>query len=313
MNHVLPVDPKALPLPAVQRFTTLPNGLEIACQSAKETEHIYDDIFAHRVYLSHGITLWDGACVFDVGGNIGLFTVFVHQHYRDAVTYTFEPAPPLFEVLQYNAARHGGSCKLFHCGVSDTFKTARLSFYPYSSGMSSFYGDVEEEKEVLLSVLENQKRAGDSEADAFAENPEEFLDARFTREEFDCPLVPLSDVIRREGVETIDLLKVDVQKSELDVLHGLEKADWPRIRQVAMEVHNFGGELDEARGLLEGQGFSVRVEQDPLYVDSVMFNLFAVRKDLYQSLSGGAASRKAASGQRRKQAFTRLRKQRRNR
>ena len=94
------LDPTVVPPPPAQRLTTLPNGLEIACQTAKEVEHIYDDVFAHRVYLSHGVTLWDGATVFDVGGNIGLFTVFVHQSYRNVSTYTFEPAPPLFQIVR---------------------------------------------------------------------------------------------------------------------------------------------------------------------------------------------------------------------
>lgn len=313
---VAAIDPKTVPTPAVQRFCTLPNGLEIACQSAKETEHIYDDIFIQRVYLSHGITLWDGATVFDVGGNIGLFTVFVHQCFRDVVSYTFEPAPPIFEILTYNTARHGGSCKLFPCGVSDSAKTAALTFYPYSSGMSSFYGDVEEEKDVLRRILENQTKAGDGEAATFATDPEEFLDARLTRVEVERPLLPLSEIIRQEGVETIDLLKIDVQKSELDVLYGLEAADWPKVRQIAIEVHDLDGQLDAARQLLAEQGFNVVVVQDPLYAGSVMYNLFAVRKDLYRSLGGARAEVMPPAGPtagdpRRRQAFARFRQQRR--
>ena len=311
-RRIAPVDPQAAPLPAVQRFCTLPNGLEIACQSAKETEHIYQDIFEHRVYLSNGITLWDGACVFDVGGNIGLFTVFVHQAYQDVVTYTFEPAPPLFEILRYNAARHGGNCKLFPCGVSDRDATASLTFYPYSSGMSSFYADTDEEKEVLRAVLENQSRSGDSEADAVLRLSDEFLDARFTAVSFECPLVPLSRIIRQEGIAFIDLLKIDVQKSELDVLHGLEPEDWPKVRQIAMEVHDLDGQLARTQDLLAEKGFNVVVEQDPLYRTSVMYNLFAVRKDLYRRLGGGPEPGAPGAGggersQRSRAAFARLR------
>ena len=316
--RVLPVDPKAVATPAVQRFCTLPNGLEIACQSAKETEHIYEDIFDHRVYLSNGITLWDGATVFDVGGNIGLFTVFLHQTFRDVVTYTFEPAPPLFETLTWNTARYGGTCKLFPCGVSDRPRTARLTFYPYSSGMSSFYGNEAEEKEVLRVVLENQRRTGHAEVDTVLGISEEFLDARFTQVSFDCPLVPLSQVIRQEGVERIDLLKIDVQKSELDVLRGLASEDWPKIRQIAMEVHDLDGQLAVVRGLLEEHGFSVVAEQDPLYRGSVMYNLFAVQRDLYRQLAGRGAdapvrTQTADRSQRSKAAFARLRGQRKDR
>lgn len=314
--RVVPVDPKAVATPAVQRFCTLPNGLEIACQSAKETEHIYEDIFDHRVYLSNGITLWDGATVFDVGGNIGLFTVFLHQTFRDVVTYTFEPAPPLFEILTWNTARYGGTCKLFPCGVSDRPRTATLTFYPYSSGMSSFYGNEEEEKEVLRVVLENQRRAGHAEVDTVLGISDEFFDARFTQVSFECPLVPLSQIIRQEGVERIDLLKIDVQKSELDVLRGLAPEDWPKVRQIAMEVHDLDGQLAVVRDLLEEHGFSVVAEQDPLYRGSVMYNLFAVKRDLYRQLAGSEAPARAQAtdrSQRSKAAFARLRGQRKDR
>lgn len=313
---VEPIDPKTVPTPAVQRFCTLPNGLEIACQSIKETEHIYEDIFGHRVYLSNGLTLWDGAVVFDVGGNIGLFTVFVHQNFREVVTYTFEPAPPLFDILTYNTARHGGTCKFFPCGVSARPGTATLTFYPYSSGMSSFYGNEAEEKEVLRVVLENQRRAGHAEVDTVLGDSEGFLDARFTSVSFECPLVPLSHIIRQEGVARIDLLKIDVQKSELDVLRGLSPEDWPKVRQIAMEVHDLDGQLAVARGLLEEKGFGVVIEQDPLYRGSVMYNLFAVRKDLYRQLGGrgaGAPARGTERSQRSQAAFARLRGQRRER
>lgn len=299
------IDPHVGVRPALQRFCTLPNGLEIACQSAKETEHIFEDIFEHRVYLSHGITLWEGATVFDVGGNIGLFTVFVHHHFRDVTTYTFEPAPPLFDILRYNVATHGGRAKLFNCGVSSRRNTARLTFYPFSSGMSSFYGNLDEEKDVLRVVLANQRERGQNEVAEVLASEREFLDARFTEQSFDCPLVTLSEIIRQEGVETIDLLKLDVQKSELDVLLGLEPEDWPKVRQIALEVHDLDGRLGVVLELLKERGYRVVAEQDPLYRGSVMYNLFAVQKDLYRAVEtmGAAATRTTKA----KEAFSRLR------
>ena len=48
-------------------------------------------------------------------------------------------------------------------------------------------------------------------------------------ERFACQLKTLSEVIRESQVERIDLLKVDVEKSELDVLAGIDEDDWPKI------------------------------------------------------------------------------------
>ena len=47
--------------------------------------------------------------------------------------------------------------------------------------------------------------------------------------------------------EKIDLLKIDVEKGELEVLNGIEDADWPRIHQIVMEVHDLDGRVGMVR------------------------------------------------------------------
>ncbi|MCA9684160.1 MAG: FkbM family methyltransferase, partial [Myxococcales bacterium] len=142
------------------RRVTLGNGLEINHVSPAETAHFYRDIFEHRGYLSHGLALPAGATVFDVGGNIGMFTLFVHCEAPDARIFTFEPAPPLFRVLSRNVGEHGVRAKLFNCGVSDHEGRASFTFYPYSSGMSSIHADHQEEREVLAAIFHNQAQLG---------------------------------------------------------------------------------------------------------------------------------------------------------
>jgi len=85
----------------------------------------------------------------------------------------------------------------------------------------------------------------------------------------------LSTVLRAEGIECVDFLKIDVQKSERDVLSGIDAEDWSKIRQVAIEVHDLDGRLDEVVTLLRGQGFEVAAEQDELFAGSIMFNVYA--------------------------------------
>ncbi|HWE64023.1 MAG TPA: FkbM family methyltransferase, partial [Chloroflexota bacterium] len=108
----------------------LPNRMRIIHLSKAETDHFYEDIFEHHVYVRHGITLPEGACVFDVGANIGLFTLYAHQLCPTAMVYAFEPAPALFALLQTNAAQHGVPAKLFNCGLAAAPGTAAFTFYP---------------------------------------------------------------------------------------------------------------------------------------------------------------------------------------
>jgi acyl carrier protein len=107
---------------------------------------------------------------------------------------------------------------------------------------------------------------------------DDLLEARFRSEPFQCRLRPLSSVIAECEVEWIDLLKIDVQKAELEVLAGLREEHWPIVGQIVMEVHDLDGRLERIVQLLEERGFRVAVEQDELLRGSVLYNLFAVRE-----------------------------------
>ncbi|WP_394846907.1 FkbM family methyltransferase [Pendulispora brunnea] len=257
----------------------LPNGLHVTHQNEAETRHFYSDIFDHRTYAKNGVTIEPGACVFDVGSNIGLFTLFAHTETKgDIRIFAFDPAPPIFEILGRNVAEHGINATLINCGISNRNTEAQFTFYPRSAGMSSFHPDVAEEKHVLRSIMRNQRQIGMADVvDQVADYTEELLDARFEAVPFTAKLRRLSDVIREHGVEKIDLLKVDVQKCELEVLEGIDESDWPKIRQIVLEAHDVDDRVHTIETLLKQHGFSVKTEHDEMYEGTNIHNIYGVR------------------------------------
>ncbi|WP_394836553.1 FkbM family methyltransferase [Pendulispora rubella] len=257
----------------------LPNGLHVTHQNEAETRHFYSDIFDHRTYAKNGVTIEPGACVFDVGSNIGLFTLFAHTETKGNIRiFAFDPAPPIFEILSRNVAEHGINATLVNCGISNRNAEAQFTFYPRSAGMSSFHPDVAEEKHVLRSIMRNQRQVGMADVvDQVADYTEELLDARFEAVPFTAKLRRLSDVIREYGVEKIDLLKVDVQKCELEVLEGIDDADWSKIRQVVLEAHDVDDRVHTIETLLRRHGFSVKTEHDEMYEGTNIHNIYGVR------------------------------------
>ncbi|MEH2067474.1 MAG: FkbM family methyltransferase [Nostoc sp.] len=255
----------------------LPNSRKIIHQNKAETDHFYEDIFEHKVYAKHGIQLHQGACIFDVGANIGLFTLFVDQECSQATIYAFEPSPPTFEILKTNTSLCQAKVKLFNCGLSNRTTKENFTFYPNSSGMSSFYGDKQEEKAVLKTIMLNQNKTGMTEMEQVMEYSEELLEERFKNQTFECQLNTLSEIIREENIAHIDLLKIDVQKSELDVLLGINQDDWKKIKQIVLEVHNEAERLSQVTALLQQHGYSVLVEQDNLYKGTNIYNLYAIQ------------------------------------
>lgn len=58
------------------------------------------------------------------------------------------------------------------------------------------------------------------------------LDPAFQTEEVPCKLNTGSEIIKEHKIQQIDLLKVDVEKSELDVFLSIQEPDWSKNQQV---------------------------------------------------------------------------------
>ncbi|HSF43683.1 MAG TPA: non-ribosomal peptide synthase/polyketide synthase [Thermoanaerobaculia bacterium] len=265
----------------------LPNRMSVVEQNRNETEYLYREIFGERCYVRHGIELPDDACIFDVGANIGMFTLFAHQECARPRVYAFEPLGPIYEALRVNCELYAPATRLFPYGLSDTERVERFTFYPRYTMMSgqSRYARPDSEVEVVKRYLKNQQESGEVEAAVLIEQAEDLLEGRFEGQVIEARLRRLSDVLKETGVGRIDLLKVDVQRAELDVLHGIDDADWARIDQVVMEVHDAPGDESEGRvpqilALLDRQGFEAVAEQDDLLHGTDRHNLYAVRRGL---------------------------------
>ena len=273
----------------------LPNGLSVVHQNRNETDHGYREIFEEQSYLRHGVSVEDGDCVFDVGANIGLFSLFVGRTRPRARVYAFEPVAPVFELLKTNAALHCPNVKALPVGLSDRERAEEFTYYPGYTVMSgaSAYADAAEEVATIKTILRNRQAAGGAE-DGLLEHAEELIAPRFAGESVRCCLRAISDVIDEEGVERIDLLKVDVQRAELDVLRGIREEHWGRIGQIVMEVHDgegqgTSGRVAEVSSMLEARGFRVTAEQAELYRGTDRHTLYATRPEAHAAHATRAA------------------------
>lgn len=250
----------------------LPNGLAVAQLNRNETDFLYEEMFELEAYFRHGVELRAGDVVFDVGANIGLFTLSAHLAAPDVTIHAFEPNPTVHAIATANAGLYGVAATVHNMGLSEAPGTATFTFYPGFSFLSGLHADRAADADVVRSFV--RKHDGDS-ADAFEPALlEELLDDRLASHTIDVTLDTLSNVMAREGVDHIDLLKINVEKSEAQVLAGIADADWPKIRQIALELHDMDGRLEAVLALLKAKGFSVTVEQDWRLEDSAKTNYY---------------------------------------
>ncbi|MGW4801779.1 FkbM family methyltransferase, partial [Nonomuraea sp. NPDC004297] len=263
------------------RLRRLPNGLRIMDLHRAESDFMYEEIFEREIYLRHGIGLPANAYVIDAGANVGLFALSVAARHPDARVLAFEPALPTAGLLRANLRANG--CRNVTVrvqGLSDHTGTATLTWYPHSTGLSSVHADSAEELQTLTAIIANQVRqdalAGRDELHGLLDD---LAEAKLVQRALPCRLTRLSDVIDAEGIARVDLLKIDVQKSELDLLSGIDDRHWDRIQQIVAEVHDIDGRLAVMTGLLTRRGYTVVTRQDEMFTGSALHYLYARRPD----------------------------------
>jgi hypothetical protein len=270
----------------------LPNGVEMHAQNDIDILSLYEEIFVQKSYLQHGITVSDHDCIFDVGANTGVFSVYLGRLYKGLKIFAFEPFPQTFAFLRKNAALHlsATATKLFNAGLSDHRGTARFECDKFMSPTATMYP-----KEIAGCVrsgtrMKDWVRAGMTDLPRVSKWPQKRADrilklsqiplvgsvvtfgvfllfaAVLARKQLfmqraDCELLTVSDVIRDQNCESIDLMKIDVEGSELDVVNGIEDGDWRKIRQLVIEVHDMEGRVEKMKNILEQRGYTTTVAQ----------------------------------------------------
>jgi amino acid adenylation domain-containing protein/FkbM family methyltransferase len=290
VGYLVPDNAEAAPLRTLRRLLsdgalttddchTMPNGLVVASANRAETEFLYREIYEGREYLRHGIELPDGACVFDVGAHIGMFSLAVAQSCPGSTVYAFEPIPQLFRLLELNTRLHGVTAHLFPCGIAEEPDTATFTYYPQLSIMSGRFGDTAEERGVVEAFVRNELPSANVAGAELDRALDELLTDRLRHEEVTCELRTLSDVIRETGVARIDLLKIDAEKSEEAVLRGIADEHWPLIQQLVIEAHDADDRPERIRTLLEGKGFTVITDTQTMLTDTGLVTMTARRTD----------------------------------
>ena len=128
--------------------------------------------------------------IFDIGGNIGITSIYLAKLFPDSLIYSFEPMPENFEILQKNISQYK-NIRAFNYGLGSkngSFKVY-LSSDPENYGGISFYPDAHG----------NQEKSYIS-----------------------CEVKNVNEIINDLEVESIDLIKIDTEGAEYDILSTLK-------------------------------------------------------------------------------------------
>ena len=164
------------------------------------------EIFQERQYLDLPSNGADKLVVVDAGANIGFFTMRQMLRFgKNLKLIAFEPDPATYERLAKNVNRMRQRTASDIQLVNSALDT--------HVGEAKFVRDVSVESHVV--------EAG-SEGDAPS---------------ITVQLTTLDTVVEQQGLEKIDLLKIDVEGHELKVLAGAREKALPITRNITLEYH----------------------------------------------------------------------------
>lgn len=140
--------------------------------------------------------------IVDVGANIGQSAIYYRELFPESSIYCYEPIPAIYEQLKQ-------------------LSNSDPAIHTFQKGVGAAIGELEI---VLLEDSLSQqhsfhKTAGDSDKTV------------------SVPITTIDEIIRENGLQTIDLLKVDTEGFEIEVIQGAVKSIASnQIKAVYMEV-----------------------------------------------------------------------------
>ena len=172
------------------------------------------------------------AVVYDIGANIGVFTMFFAKYAKKVVS--FEPFPNSYKQLEKNIEKNGlGNVRGCETAICDSNGTGRLFFPAYAENETS---------QTALASLSKVVTSAD-----------------VTSKE--VSLATLDKAIEKYGLPLPDAIKIDIEGAEYAALVGMEETLKKTRAQLFVEVHPsqivaMGASEQSLYDLLERYGYA---------------------------------------------------------
>jgi FkbM family methyltransferase len=192
------------------------------------SEPLVQDAFAEHVP--------NGGVVWDVGANVGFYTLIASRLVGDGKVVAFEPLPVNRDALRRNLALNGmANVEVSALAIGSHDGHARLE-HRWSSGRADLQAKLDVSEQVAGA------KPADSEAAEYVDVEMGTLDSQLER--FPAP----------------SLLKMDIEGGEVGALEGASELLSKHRPTVICEFHGTNGPVTD---LLEGQGYSLCVIEMP--------------------------------------------------
>jgi len=227
---------------------------------------IYNEIFIDNDYKQLHLNKCDNEVVFDIGGNNGLFSLYVNEKYKNSEIHIFEPINILYNNILHNVEnnnkinyKNNNKFIINNIGLGDKYETQLINYFPNADGLSTIKNDISLKKDKIInskcSVYTN----------TFVNKIcKTFYEKLLNSDNFNyiknkITIDTLSNYIIKNNIKKIDKIKIDVEGYELEILKGIKPEHMKMIKIMFIEVENYRPEyLTQMKNILNND-FNVTI------------------------------------------------------
>ena len=215
-------------------------GFEILSVNYYTLLFLFNEIFYKNEYLFRADN--QSPVIIDCGANIGFASIYFKWLYPESTIYAFEPDKLSYELLKFNIEKNN-----------------LKNVFIFNSAISDFNGKID--------LFNNTE-------------PNTFLSRSTKRtsnfsEKVSVDSITLSSVIENYHIERIDLIKMDIEGSEVEVINDLDKHNiLSKIDKFVIEYHHkINGQkssLGDFLKIFEKHGFEYQIDAKniPVYSEN---------------------------------------------
>lgn len=211
------------------KLLLLRNGLKIKGLD-NNALGIYKEVFYNKVYFYNDIKIEEGDIVFDVGANVGVFSLFA-ANFKNTKVFSFEPHPANFNILKENIRINSlKNVVPFEVGLAKENELRHLIIGNIPGGHKVANG---KESSNTNNTLTIQTRTIDS-------------------------------IISENAINKIDFLKLDCEGAEGEILNSISSNLFKLINKIVIEFHDNHSILNhnEIIEKLNYEGFKTHLKWD---------------------------------------------------
>ena len=201
-------------------------GLKIKIRKHSTDLMALTQVWLIEEYKSKNFEIKDTDVIIDVGGHIGLFSLYASQFCKNGLIYSFEPVPENYNLLIDNIQSNDlNQIKSFNLAVSNSNSNVKLYLNDDEAGHSMF-----------------SKSSKTITVDS----------------------ISLQQIFDDNNIQNCNFLKLDCEGTEYEILQNLPLSYFDKIEKIVIEYHMADSHpelLENLKKLLISQNYSLKTKK----------------------------------------------------